>query len=182
MYNNINLHTVNLYNKIITHNKDCYKVTQKDNFDNLPENIKYLIVKCEPDSDLLNLPVSLQYIFFDNENISFDTETIVKIEEGEEQMVEGEEQMVEGQMVEGETEGTIIFNGTERQSMRESGFFNCVQPYANCVPSSGIYTYSFPLYSEKQILILKMKVPFGCKIYNHQFKMVEFNGILKITK
>jgi hypothetical protein len=46
---------------------------------------------------------------------------------------------------------TILFNGLERISLRDSSYFNWAQPYQNHShsPAEGINTYSFALYPEK---------------------------------
>ena len=46
---------------------------------------------------------------------------------------------------------TIMFNGLERLSMRESDYFGVIQPYQNYSnsPETGINVYSFSLYPEK---------------------------------
>jgi hypothetical protein len=76
----------------------------------------------------------------------------------------------------------MTFNNVDRYTINNSSYFNYVQPYQkhSRTPSPGINTYSFSLNREPIIKIFKLKVPFGCKIYNYRNLMVIPNGYFKV--
>ena len=164
------------------HNSKNLKIyTTKNSYDldNLPNDIEILMIECEPCNDLVNLPVTLQHIYFNNKNISFETEEIVQdknISLETEEIVQNKN--VESQIIDG---STLIINNFDRFSSRDGSYFNYIQPYKqdNSFINSGINTYSFALYPENT-RIYRIKIPFGCKIYKFNNEIVNFSGLIKI--
>ena len=76
----------------------------------------------------------------------------------------------------------MTFNNVNRYTTNNSSYFNYAQlyKYHDTIPSLGINTYSFALNPEPIINTFKLKVPFGCKIYNYRNLMVNPNGYFKV--
>ena len=147
-----------------TFNMD-YIVDWGNQLDNLPMDITTLIIRHAPTQDLTNLPFSLQYIYFRNEDVLFDEYEI-------EDEIEDENA--------NEINNYRNENADEINNYRDDTYFNYVQPYEYPIPNSYVNTYSFALYPEPAIKTFKLKVPFGCKIFNCRNLKVIPNGFFKV--
>ena len=182
---------------------DDYIVTDNKQLNNLPIDITTLIIRCTPTQDLTNLPTTLKYVFFREEAIFFDEYEIDDMDENNAEYDMGEYDMGKNDIYNTNhllndliTESInehydnssiktcrLTFNNVDRYAIRDGSYFNYVQPYQehSRTPSLGINTYSFALYPDPLIIkTFKLKVPFGCKIYNYRNLMVNPNGYFKV--
>lgn len=155
----------------LTHNNNNnndYIVTNDDELNNLPIDITTLIIRYAPKQDLTNLPTTLKYVFFRDNDIFFD----------EYENDDKDENNVDYYMNKNNVEYDNIYDS----KIHDGLYFNHVQPYQyyNTTPTCGIDVYSFSLY-EPIIKTFKIKIPFDCKLYNCENLVVIANGYFNVN-
>jgi hypothetical protein len=159
---------MSLYNTFLNSNKKWCLVSNSNYLNNLPFDIEILIIECVPNGDLLNLPTGLQFVFLNNKNILFESEEKKTVSEIKPASI---------------ADNKLLFNDDDIFSPRDASYFNYIQHNTHnfYTPHCGINTYSYALYPENITTLIKMKVPFGCKIYNYDKPIVNFDGFFNVN-
>ena len=145
---------------------DFYVITDNEYLNNLPIDAINIIIELNPCQDLTNLPTSLENVFFKGHNTFFDNYEIDDVDKNKYKYI-------------------IAYD--EYNNMQFNKYYNLcdnnkyyIQFNYDTIPTCGINTYAFSLNPEPIIKTFKIKVPFGCKIYNYKNQMVIPNGYIKV--